>query len=132
MESMLASPARMTEITLARLGCYFVLGMSSMAVSVLLAIGPVRTAVPWRRAGARSRLGAVPGLRAWAGPIHLNAGTQPVVASQVAFISTMLPAMMLSGMLYDITSMPHWLQIITYAVPARYLVSILQTLFLAG
>jgi ABC-2 type transport system permease protein len=50
----------------------------------------------------------------------------------VAFISTMLPAMMLSGMLFDIASMPHWLQVITYAVPARYLVSILQTLFLAG
>ena len=44
----------------------------------------------------------------------------------------MMPAMMLSGMLYDIASMPRWLQIITYAVPARYLVSILQTLFLAG
>jgi ABC-2 type transport system permease protein len=28
--------------------------------------------------------------------------------------------------------MPSWLQYITYVVPARYLVSILQTLFLAG
>jgi ABC-2 type transport system permease protein len=28
--------------------------------------------------------------------------------------------------------MPHWLRIVTYFVPARYLVSILQTLFLAG
>jgi ABC-2 type transport system permease protein len=54
------------------------------------------------------------------------------VASQVAFLTTLLPAMMLSGMLFDIASMPHWLQIITYAVPARYLVSILQTVFLAG
>jgi ABC-2 type transport system permease protein len=44
----------------------------------------------------------------------------------------MLPAMMPSGMLFDIASMPHWLQIVTYAVPARYLVSILQTLLLAG
>ena len=54
------------------------------------------------------------------------------VASQAAFLTTMMPAMMLSGMLYDIASMPRWLQILTYAVPARYLVSILQTLFLAG
>jgi len=50
----------------------------------------------------------------------------------VAFLTTLLPAMMLSGMLFDIASMPHWLQIVTYAVPARYLVSILQTVFLAG
>jgi len=40
--------------------------------------------------------------------------------------------MLLSGMIFDIASMPHWLQMITYVVPARYLVSILQTLFLAG
>ncbi len=44
----------------------------------------------------------------------------------------MLPTMMLSGMIFDIASMPHWLQLLTYIVPARYLVSILQTLFLAG
>jgi ABC-2 type transport system permease protein len=54
------------------------------------------------------------------------------VASQLAFITTMMPAMMLSGMLFDIAAMPHWLRIVTYLVPARYLVSILQTLFLAG
>ena len=54
------------------------------------------------------------------------------VAAQIAFLATMLPAMMLSGMIFDIASMPHWLQLVTYAVPARYLVSILQTLFLAG
>ena len=54
------------------------------------------------------------------------------VAAQLAFLATMLPAMMLSGMLFDIASMPQWLRIVTYAVPARYLVSILQTLFLAG
>jgi drug efflux transport system permease protein len=44
----------------------------------------------------------------------------------------MLPAFMLSGMLFDISAMPHWLQIVTWFVPARYLVAILQTLFLAG
>jgi ABC-2 type transport system permease protein len=54
------------------------------------------------------------------------------VASQLAFLTTMMPAMMLSGMLFDIAAMPRWLQFVTYAVPARYLVSTLQTLFLAG
>jgi len=54
------------------------------------------------------------------------------VAAQVSFLVTMMPALMLSGMVYDIASMPGWLQAITFAVPARYLVSILQTLFLAG
>ncbi len=132
MESMLASPARMTEITLARLGCYFVLGMSSMAVSVLLAIGlfglPFRGGVLALAAASALFLVFALGLGLFISTLARN----QFVASQVAFISTMLPAMMLSGMLYDITSMPHWLQIIICAVPARYLVSILQTLFLAG
>jgi ABC-2 type transport system permease protein len=54
------------------------------------------------------------------------------VASQVALISTLLPALMLSGFLFDIRSMPVALQYITYAVPARYFVTLLQTLFLVG
>lgn len=44
----------------------------------------------------------------------------------------MMPALMLSGMLFDIASMPGWLQVLTYFFPVRYLVSVLQTLFLAG
>ena len=46
------------------------------------------------------------------------------VAGQLAFLTTMMPAMMLSGMLFDIAAMPRWLQLVTYFVPARYLVSI--------
>jgi ABC-2 type transport system permease protein len=54
------------------------------------------------------------------------------VAAQLSFLTTMMPAMMLSGMLFDIASMPRWLQLITCFIPARYFVSALQTLFLAG
>ena len=50
----------------------------------------------------------------------------------MAFLTTMLPALMLSGMLFDIASMPPWLQALTHVFPVRYLVSILQTIFLAG
>ena len=132
MESMLASPASMTEITLARLGCYFVLGMGSMAVSVLLAI--LLFGLPFR--GGMVALGGASALfLVFALGLGLFISTlarNQFVASQIAFIVTMLPAMMLSGMLFDIASMPRWLQAITYVVPARYLVSILQTLFLAG
>jgi ABC-2 type transport system permease protein len=132
MESMLASPARMVEITMARLGCYFVLGMGSMGVSVILAIGlfglPFRGGILALFAASALFLVFALGLGLFISTLARN----QFVASQVAFITTMLPAMMLSGMLFDIASMPTWLQAITYAVPARYLVSILQTLFLAG
>jgi ABC-2 type transport system permease protein len=39
---------------------------------------------------------------------------------------------MLSGFLYDLRSMPAVIRGITYALPARYAVTLLQTLYLAG
>lgn len=39
---------------------------------------------------------------------------------------------MLSGFIFEISSMPIFVQIVTYFIPARYFVSSLQTLFLAG
>jgi len=132
MESMLASPARMVEVVLAKLGCNFVLGMGSMVLSVLLAT--LLFGVPFRggflalAAAASLFLIFALGLGLFISTLTRN----QFVAGQLAFLTTMLPAMMLSGMLFDITAMPHWLQLVTYLVPARYLVSILQTLFLAG
>jgi ABC-2 type transport system permease protein len=54
------------------------------------------------------------------------------LASQLALILTFLPAMMLSGFIYDLRSMPAVIRGITYALPARYAVALLQTLYLAG
>ena len=54
------------------------------------------------------------------------------IASQLTMVVTFLPAMMLSGFMFDIRSMPLVIQGITHIFPARYFVSLLQTLFLAG
>jgi ABC-2 type transport system permease protein len=54
------------------------------------------------------------------------------VAGQVAIIVTFLPAFILSGFIFDIGSMPMVVQGFTYLVAARYFVTILQTVFLAG
>jgi ABC-2 type transport system permease protein len=54
------------------------------------------------------------------------------VASQLTLLITFLPAVLLSGFLFDLRSMPAPVQLLTYALPARYYVSLLQTIFLAG
>jgi ABC-2 type transport system permease protein len=54
------------------------------------------------------------------------------VAGQVAIIVTFLPAFILSGFIFDIGSMPPPIQVFTHVIAARYFVSILQTVFLAG
>jgi ABC-2 type transport system permease protein len=50
----------------------------------------------------------------------------------VTLLVTFMPALMLSGFLFDLRSMPAPVRLLTYALPARYYVALLQTLFLAG
>ena len=60
------------------------------------------------------------------------AAQSPVAAAQAALNAAFLPATMLSGFVYEISSMPVPIQAVTYLIPARYFVSALQTLFQAG
>jgi ABC-2 type transport system permease protein len=53
-------------------------------------------------------------------------------ASQITMMVTYLPAMILSGFLFDLRSMPGAVRAIAYIFPARYFVSLLQTVFLDG
>ncbi len=54
------------------------------------------------------------------------------VASQLALLLTFLPATLLSGFIFDLRNMPVAVRTITYVLPARYFVVLLQTVFLAG
>ena len=54
------------------------------------------------------------------------------LSSQVALVVTFMPALMLSGFIYDLRGVPLGVRLISYLVPARYYVSLLQSLFLAG
>ena len=53
-------------------------------------------------------------------------------AFQAGLISSMLPAILLSGFIFQIRIMPPWLQAITYLVPARYFLVILRGVILKG
>ena len=53
-------------------------------------------------------------------------------AAQLALNVAFLPAVMLSGFVFEIDSMPLLVKASTYIIPARYYVSLLHTLFLAG
>ena len=55
-----------------------------------------------------------------------------LASSQVTTTTTMLPAFLLSGFVFDINNMPQVIQWITYLFPARYFVDILRGLYLKG
>ncbi|HWW19241.1 MAG TPA: ABC transporter permease [Steroidobacteraceae bacterium] len=55
-----------------------------------------------------------------------------LVASQLTMLVTFMPAYILSGFLFDLRSMPLAVRFVTYLLPARYYVALLQSVFLAG
>jgi ABC-2 type transport system permease protein len=54
------------------------------------------------------------------------------VAFQVAALAAFLPTLLLSGFIFPISSMPGWLQAITYLVSARYFLVVLRGIVLKG
>ena len=54
------------------------------------------------------------------------------VAFQVAVLVSFLPTLMLSGFIFPIASMPTFLQLLTYIVPARYFLIALRGVMLKG
>lgn len=54
------------------------------------------------------------------------------VAFMVSIIVTMLPAMILSGFIFPLNSMPKIIQFISYIVPLRYYLVILRSIILKG
>ena len=54
------------------------------------------------------------------------------VAAQISIVAGYLPALFLSGLLFDLESTPRFIQIISYVLPAKYFVTISHTLFMTG
>lgn len=111
---------------------YFAQGMIGLALCVFAAKFlfhvPVRGSI-WLLAGT-SMLYLLVALSI--GLVISSLTKSQFVASQITLLVTFMPAMMLSGFLFDLRSMPTAVRLLTYILPARYYVSILQTLFLAG
>jgi ABC-2 type transport system permease protein len=132
MEALIATPVKMIELMIAKLASYFVLGMCSFLMSVgfslLMFHTPLRSSIFLLSAVAAIFLWVALGLGLLISTIAKN----QFVAAQVAIIAAFLPAFILSGFIYETSSMPWCIQCITYIVPAKYFVTCLQTLFLVG
>ncbi len=132
LEALFVTPVRSDEILLGKTIPYFLLGLVGFVLCVLAAKFlfhvPIRGSL-WVLTGA-SMLYLLVALGI--GLLISSLVKSQFVASQLALLVTFLPAMMLSGFLFDIRSMPAALRLVTYALPARYYVALLQTVFLAG
>lgn len=132
LEALFVSPVRPDEIILGKTIPYFLLGMAGFALCLVAA--KFLFGVPFRGSltvlTAASMLYLLVALAL--GLLISSAVKSQFVASQITLLVTFLPAVMLSGFLFDLRSMPAAVRAITYVLPARYYVALLQTLFLAG
>lgn len=132
LEALLVTPVTMTEVLLGKIIAYFALGTGGMLLSVGLAVwlfGVPLVGSFWLLWVCASLfLLAALGMGLAISTLARN----QFVAGQIAIVGTFLPAFLLSGFIFDIDSMPSVVQFITHLIVARYFVSIVQTLFMAG
>lgn len=132
MEQLAATPVHRLEVILGKLAPYVGIGIVDI---VLVAVtGGVVFAVPFRgnpvflMVTAFLFLVGAQGLGIF---ISATAKSQ-FLATQLAMITTFLPATLLSGLMFDLSSMPKVLQLISLVVPARYFITAVRGIFLKG
>lgn len=132
MESLMSTPVTMVEIVWGKLITYFLLGL--LAMFLCFFVSHYLYGVPFRGSYFSLSLTSVSYLLFTLGMgllISISVHDQ-FAASQIAIVSTYLPAFILSGFIFDISSMPLYLRVLTKFVPAKYFVDSLKTQFLVG
>ena len=132
MEAMLSTSVKTIHIVLGKYIPYFILGMLSLAFNIFLCVGIFQ--IPFR--GSYIVLFLVSSLFLFTSlGIGLNISSllkNQFLASMVAMGVGFLPALMLSGLMFPINSMPVFFQYLTRIIPPRYYVSFVESEFMAG
>ncbi|MDR2055262.1 MAG: ABC transporter permease subunit, partial [Desulfovibrio sp.] len=120
------------QLLLGKLVPYFCMGMFSMLLCAVSAV--VLFDVPFRGSvWALVLLSSVFMLSALGQGLLISTTIRSqLAAAEAGLFSGFLPALLLSGFVFDINSMPYALQAVTLLLPARYFNVCLRTLFLAG
>jgi ABC-2 type transport system permease protein len=132
LEALFVTPVHASEILLGKTLPYFAMGMLGLAFVILAARFlfevPLRGSLLVLIGSSMLYLLVALGV----GLLISSAVKSQFVASQLTMLVTYLPALMLSGFIFDLRSVPTAVYVIASAFPARYFVSIMQTVFLAG
>lgn len=132
MESLITTRVTKLDIVLGKYIPYFCLGMLSMAFCVFCCV--VLFKVPFR--GSYLIFAFISGLFLLTligqGLMVSTLAKNQFTASQAALTSGFLPALMLSGLVYPISSMPRPIRLMSNFISARYFVGCSQNLFMAG
>ncbi|MGE5309127.1 MAG: ABC transporter permease [Deltaproteobacteria bacterium] len=132
MEQLISTPVHRSEIILGKLIPYFCLGITDVLIAVLMGIFlfgvPLRGSIPLLFCFCALFLAGVLGQGILISIVTRN----QFLSTQLVFMSTFLPAFLLSGFAFPIANMPAPVQAVTYLVPARYLITVLRGIYLKG
>ncbi|MFT3762109.1 MAG: ABC transporter permease [Pseudoxanthomonas sp.] len=132
LESLFVTPVRPMEIVLSKITPYMMVGVIDLALCLLAARFLFH--VPMRGSLA---------VIVFAGLLYLlvslllglfisGVTRNQFQASQMALLASFMPAMMLSGFVFDLRNVPVVIQIISQLLPATHLMGLIKTLFMAG
>lgn len=132
LESLFVTPVRPLEIILAKLAPYMVVGAINLVLCLLAA--RFLFEVPMRGSliliVGSSLLYLMVSLLL--GLLISGVTRNQFQASQMALLASFMPAMMLSGFVFDLRNVPVVIQVVSQLLPATHFMGLLKTLFLAG
>ena len=132
MEALLSTKVRAIHIVLGKYIPYFILGMLSTAFNMFLCVCIFQ--VPFR--GSYFMFFLISGIFLFTslgiGLMISTALKNQFMASMVSISLGFMPALMLSGLMFPINSMPVFFQYLTMIIPPRYYVSFIESEFMAG
>jgi ABC-2 type transport system permease protein len=132
LEALFVTPAQVNEILLSKVVPYLGLGIFGLMLCLLAA--KILFGIPFRGSlwvlGGGSLLYLLVALGL--GLLISTTTKAQFVAGQVTLTTAFVPTLMLSGFIYDVDNLPLAMRTITHLFPARYYVTLLQTVLLAG
>ncbi|MDF7670937.1 ABC transporter permease [Orbaceae bacterium ESL0721] len=132
LESLFVTPVRPLELVLAKLVPYMILGFIDLVICLIAAHWlfevPIRGSLLSIMASSLLYLLVSLAL----GLTISGYAESQFQASQIALIASFMPAMMLSGFVFDTRNLPMVIQVISQILPATHFMSLIKSLFLDG
>lgn len=132
LEALFVTPVRPVELVLAKIAPYVVIGAIDLVMCLLAARFLFQ--VPMRGSLLPIIVSSVLYLMVslLLGLLISGVTRNQFAASQMALLTSFMPAMMLSGFVFDLRNMPVVIQLISQVLPATHFMGLIKTLFMAG
>ncbi|MFZ0747112.1 MAG: ABC transporter permease [Terracidiphilus sp.] len=131
LEQIMVTPIRPAEFILSKTLPFFLIGLFD--VSLIAVVGSFWFQVPFRGHVSVLFIGSVLFLLCMLGVgLLISTVSSTQQQAMVTAFFFIMPAITFSGFGFPISTMPHWLQYMTYAIPLRYFLIVLRGTYLKG